>query len=141
MIYTPEEMALKLQRLSARSIPAMEKGMLKACQNVEGKAKEDCTPGKSRYYKAPYSDDNDPNRKPPHMRDTITSKVETGGGLSGGWVKGTVGTPKDYSLHVHEGTSKMKARPFILDNIIDEKDTTMEILEEALADEIRQECV
>lgn len=48
MIYTPEEMALKLQRLSARSIPAMEKGMLKACQNVEGKAKEDCTPGNQK---------------------------------------------------------------------------------------------
>ncbi len=141
MIYTPEEMVLKLQRLTARTVPAMEKGMLKACLNVEGKAKEDCTPGKSRYYKAPYSDDNDPRRKPPHMRDTITSKVESGGGLGGGWVRGTVGTPKDYSLPVHEGTSKMQARPFILDNIIDEKDTTLEILAEALEEEILKECV
>lgn len=140
-IYTPEEMALKLQRLTAKTVPAIEKGMLKACLNIEGKAKEDCTPGKSRYYKAPYSDDNDPRRKPPHMRDTITSKVESGGGLGGAWVKGTVGTPKEYSLHVHEGTSKMQARPFILDNIIDEKDTTLEILGDALADAIREECV
>ena len=141
MMYTPEEMAAKLQRLPAKTVPAMEKGLDKAGLNIVGKSKEDCTPGKSRYYRAPYSDDNDPNRKPPHMRDTITHKVEHGGGLSGAWVKCTVGTPKDYSLHVHEGTSKMQARPFILDNIVDEKDTTMEFLSEALEEAIRQECI
>lgn len=140
--YTPEEMAAKLKRISNSMVDAVERGMKNACKNIEGKAKFDCTPGKSRYYKAPYSDDNDPRRKPPHMRDTIYSEVRIKSrGLLSSSIHGVVGTPKEYAIYVHEGTSRMQARPFILDNIIDEKDTTLDFIAQSIGAEIRKECV
>ena len=136
--FTPEQMAAKLQALHTDELPALVDAMKKACLNVEGEAKEYCTPGKSPYYKAPYSDDNDPRRKPPHMRDTIEGKVAE---VTASSVVGVVGTPKDYAIHVHEGTSKMQARPFILDAIKAKEDETLEILGEATRVVVRRQCV
>jgi sRNA-binding carbon storage regulator CsrA len=138
VVYTPAQMAAKLTRLHTETIPALVKGMTDACLNVEGKCKIDCTLGKSRYYKAPYSDDNYPGRKPPHMRDTIEGKVVE---VTSSSVRGVVGTPKEYAIHIHEGTSRMQARPFISDNIKDEEETTIEILSEAIRGQVRRECV
>jgi hypothetical protein len=136
--FTPQQMAAKLQKLHTDEIPALEQAMKKACLNVEGLSKEYCTPGKSPYYKAPYSDDNDPRRKPPHMRDTIEGKVAE---VTASSVIGVVGTPKDYAIHVHEGTSRMQARPFILDAIKEKEDETLEILGDATVEVIRRQCV
>jgi len=138
VIFTPEQMAAKLRALNTEAIPALVEGMKDACLNIEGECKKDCTVGKSRYYKAPYSDDNDPNRKPPHMRDTIEGKVVE---VTSNSVTGQVGTPKDYAIHVHEGTSRMKARPFISDNIKDQEETTIEILAEAIRNQVRRQCI
>lgn len=136
--FTPQQMAAKLQALHTDEIPALVEGMKKACLLAEGKAKENCTPGKSPYYKAPYSDDNDPRRKPPHMRDTIEGKVAD---VTSSSVRGVVGTPKDYAIHVHEGTSRMQARPFILDAITEEENNILEILSESTRQVVRRQCV
>ncbi len=148
VVLTPQQMAAKLQALHTDELPALVEAMGDACLNIEGKAKDDCTPGKSRYYRAPYSDDNDPHRQPPHMRDTIEGKVVEVTATS---VRGQVGTPKSYSAAVHEGTTKksmlggridvMQARPFISDNIADEAETTLEILSEATRQVVRRQCI
>jgi HK97 gp10 family phage protein len=138
VILTPEELAEKLARLQNKMIPGIVKSMEKACLNVEGLAKEYCTPGKSPYYRAPYSDDDNPNRDPVHMRDTIEGKVAD---VSDNYVAGVVGTPKDYSPYVHEGTSKMQARPFILDAITEKQEETKEILSDGVYEVLRSECV
>ena len=54
---------------------------------------------------------------------------------------GIVGTPKDYALFVHEGTTKMQARPFILDAIKAKDKDTRAILSKALEDAIKRECL
>jgi len=136
MILTAEELLQKLDNLKAGTMPAIEQAMQQAALNVEGQAKKNCTPGQSPYYKAPYSDDNDPRRVPPHMRDTIVGTVET----QGTSVHGVVGTPKDYSLYIHEGTSRMPARPFILDAITEKDTETRTILSDALTNLIRSQC-
>lgn len=137
-ILTPDQMAEKLAALNLNEIPALVPAMEKACLLAEGKAKENCTPGKSPYYKAPYSDDDDPRRKPPHMRDTIESGVAD---VESNSVRGVVGTDKDYSIYVHEGTSRMQARPFVLDAIKEEQDNILEILGEATVEVVRRQCV
>ena len=136
--FTPQQMAAKLAALHTDEIPALVQAMEKACLLAEGKAKENCTPGKSPYYKAPYSDDNDPRRKPPHMRDTIEGKVAE---VTASSVRGVVGTPKDYGIHVHEGTSRMQARPFILDAIMEKEDNILEILSDATRQVVQRQCV
>jgi hypothetical protein len=136
--YTPEQMAAKLRALHTDEIPALVQAMDKACLVAEGEAKNYCTPGKSPYYKAPYSDDNDPRRKPPHMRDTIEGKVAE---VTASSVVGRLGTPKDYAIHVHEGTSRMQARPFLLDAIKAKEDDIVGILAEATREVVRRQCV
>jgi len=137
VVLTTEELLQKLSNLKADSIPAITRGMKNAALNVEGKARENCTPGKSPYYRAPYSDDNDPHRIPPHMRDVMYSKVE----VSGNQVRGVVGNPKSYAAAVHEGSPHMQARPFILDAIKEKDNDTRALLSQAIEDSLKKECV
>jgi HK97 gp10 family phage protein len=135
-ILTTEELTENLQRLSEATIPAARKAMMKAAANIKGKAMENCTPGKSPYYRAPYSDDNDPKRQPPHMRDVMYFRTaETTKAVAG-----IVGNPKSYARAVHDGTSRMKARPFILDAIKACDQDTRILLSDALLEELRKEC-
>lgn len=136
-ILTPEELVQKLNNLKADAVPAIERGMKNAAYNVEAKARENCTPGKSPYYRAPYSDDNDPKRVPPHMRDVMYNKVT----VTGNKVSSVFGNPKPYAAAVHEGTSRMQARPFILDAIKAEDRTTRIHLTDAIMQSLQKECV
>jgi len=150
MILTAEELLQKLDNLKAGTMPAIEQAMRLAALNVEGQAKKNANPGTSPYegmvfptkwkggYQggAPYSDDANPNRIPPHLRDSITQEVQ----VSGSSVHGVVKTDKPYALPVHEGTSKMQARPFILDAVNAKKDETLEILSQGIEDMVRGQC-
>ena len=133
---TPEELSQKLSNLKAASIPAIEKAMKNAALNVQEQAKKNCTLGHSPYYKAPYSDDRDTKRDGEHMRDVMYSKVET----TGTRINGIVGNPKPYSLWVHDGTSRMTARPFILDAIKEKDLDTRAILSKAIEQTLQAEC-
>jgi HK97 gp10 family phage protein len=135
MAITVRELQERLKNLQKETIPAVEKGMQEACNLVVADAKRDCTPGQSRYWKAPYSDDKDPRREPPHMRDTIEGYIVS----TETEVSGIVGTWKHYAPYVHEGTSRMPARPFILDNIIDNREEILEILARSLGEVIEKE--
>ena len=135
-LLTADHLVQKLNNLNVSTIPALEHAMTLAALNVEGEAKKYCTPGQSPYYRAPYSDDNNPRRDPVHMRDTIYNKIQT----ESNSVHGLVGTPKDYALFVHEGTSKMQARPFILDSIVAKDKETRAILSQAIIEALKREC-
>lgn len=123
---TPEELQRKLSNLSKDMLPATEKAMRTAAMSVEGKAKENCQPGKSPYYRAPHITGT--------MLRSISSKVE----VKGNEVHGIVGAGVDYALDVHEGTSRMEARPFILDAILEKESETIEILSDAVEEAIRR---
>lgn len=133
---TFDELREKLKGVQASVIPGVMRGMKKAALNVEKKAKQNCTPGKSPYWKAPYSDDKDPEREVPHMRDVMYAKVST----DGREVRAIVGNPKHYALFVHEGTAKMASRPFILDAIKEKEEETRKIISDALEVALLQCC-
>lgn len=163
-ILTYDEMIAALQSLQDAAVPALVAGMEVAAAVVEGEAKRNCTLGQSPYedmvfptkmaeyarqgkfkkvrmttrpsvfvaYEgaysgAPYSVSDEAII---HMRDTIYSEVIS----DQKQVMGVVGTPKDYSLWVHEGTSRMWARPFLTDAIQAKQRAVRQILGEALWD-------
>ncbi|MFA6335493.1 MAG: hypothetical protein WCX48_08050 [Bacteroidales bacterium] len=153
-LLTKEELIQKLNNLSANQIKHVEEKMRIAVMVVEAEAKKNATPGHSPYEDmffptkwafaeahglgysgAPYMDDQNPAREPPHMRDTMYGVVETEG-LS---VHGIVGTPKEYALRVHEGTSKMWGRPFLTDAGAAKMPKVIEILSEAVIENLQEQ--
>jgi len=126
MTMSIEELQTKLRNISLTMVPAIEKGMTDAVQNIEGKAKENCTPGSSPYYKAPFITGT--------LRRSISSKVEQ----RGIEVKGIVGAGVDYAIDVHDGSSRMPPRPFILDAITEKETETIEFLSDTVKDGIRR---
>jgi hypothetical protein len=106
-ILTPEQMANVLRNCEMRNSPEVNQGMKDAAMLVEGVSKDYCTPGKSPYYKAPYSDDTIANRLLAHMRDQITHQVIDEGDsiVATVFVRGSAqGEPWSYALPVHTGT-------------------------------------
>ena len=126
MTMSIEELQTKLRNISLTMGPAIEKGMADATMNIEGKAKENCTPGSSPYYKAPFITGT--------LRRSISSEVVQ----RGNEVKGIVGAGVDYAIDVHDGSSKMPPRPFILDAITEKENETLNFLEDAVKDGIRR---
>lgn len=122
---TPAQLAAELRRRHGIIRSKVHEKMTKAAANVEGRAKVYCTPGESPYSKAPYQTG--------FLRAAMTSGVIT----EGQNVVGVVGNGASYALAVHEGTSRMGARPFILDAIRDERETTAAILGEAVEEGCR----
>lgn len=126
MTMSIEELQAKLRNISLTMAPAIEKGMEDATMNIEGKAKENCTPGSSPYYKAPLITGT--------LRRSISSEVEQ----RGNEVKGIVGAGVDYAIDVHDGSSKIPPRPFILDAITEKQNETIKFLEDAVKQGIRR---
>lgn len=132
---TPEQMAAKLKDLSYAMIPAMKKGMGNACRNIEGRAKKNCTPGESPYPRAP------------HVTGTLSRSMGSHVEVDGNKITGIVSAggedskegPVEYAINVHEGTSRMAPRPFILDAIIEEEEKTLEFLGDATEEALEAE--
>jgi HK97 gp10 family phage protein len=85
------------------------------------------------YSGAPYSISNEGMA---HMHDTIYAEVDT----DQAGVHGFVGTPKDYSIWVHEGTSRMFARPFLTDAIAAKEKAVIRILSEAVQENLQEQA-
>lgn len=126
MTLTIDELQRKLKSISADMLPSLKEAMTDAAMNIEGKAKENCTPGQSPYYRAPLITGT--------LRRSISSKVET----KGNEVYGVVGAGVDYAIDVHEGTSRMEARPFILDAIKDKEDDTLRFISDTVESNLRR---
>lgn len=124
-----EELQRKLSNLSRDMLPTIEKAMTDAVQNVERKAKENCTPGSSPYYRAPHITGT--------MLRSIASKID----VKGTEIKGIIhagGTKANYAEEVHEGTSRMPPRPYILDAITEKENETLEFLSDAIENNLRK---
>lgn len=113
---TPEQLKARLAKAAKRIVPSVEKGMDLAALNIEARAKLNCTPGSSPYSKAPFDTG--------LLRAEIYHQVE----VHGSAVQGFVCSPTEYAEAVHEGSSRMRGRPFILDAIVSERDATQKIL-------------
>ena len=113
---TPEQLKARLEKAAKRIIPAVEKGMDLAALNVEARAKLNCSLGSSPYYRAPFQTG--------LLRAEIYHQTE----IHGKQVQGFVCSPTEYAEAVHEGSSRMQGRPFILDAIVSERDATQKIL-------------
>ena len=133
-VVTSEQLISILENVQEAMVPTMAKAMRRAVPLVKGQAKKNCTPGHSPYAKAPYTDDDDPRREPPHMRDVMFGKVIVEGNV----VRGIVGNTKRYSPWVHDGTSKMAPRPFILDAIKEHEQDIIDIFNEEIETTILQ---
>jgi len=115
-----EELLRRIRALGTGLMPALEKGMKMATTNMERKAKENCTPGMTPYYRAPVQTG--------WLRENIESMVVTEPRM----VVGSIYDFVEYAAYVHDGTYKMPARPFILDAIISERETTGDLIAEAV---------
>ena len=132
---SPEQMAAKLKNLSNAMRPGIERGMKDACRNIEGRAKKNCTPGESPYSRAP------------HVTGTLSRSMGSHVEVDGNKIKGIVSAggedskegPVEYAIHVHEGTSRMAPRPFILDAIQSEEKKTLEFLTDAVEEAVEEE--
>ena len=113
---TPAQLQARLAKAAERIIPSVEKGMDLAALNIEARAKLNCSPGSSPYYRAPFQTG--------LLRAEIYHQTE----VHGNQVQGFVCSPTEYAEAVHEGSSKMQGRPFILDAIVSERDATQKIL-------------
>ena len=113
---TPEQLKARLDKAAKRIIPSVEKGMDLAALNIEARAKLNCSPGSSPYYRAPFQTG--------LLRAEIYHQTE----VHGKQVQGFVISPTEYAEAVHEGSSRMQGRPFILDAIVSERDATQKIL-------------
>lgn len=131
---TAAQMAAKLKNISDDMIPAIKKGMADACLNIEGCAKKNCTPGQSPYSRAP------------HITGTLSRSMGSHVEVHDKEIKGIVSAggedspegPVEYAIHVHEGTSRMAPRPFILDAIKEEEKMTTGLLSDAVDDALRK---
>lgn len=149
---TPEELKEKLNALGTAGHEALVSGMKNASIGVTSRAKKNCTPGESPYDGMVFPtkmiettrsgkpkkrqlelSPNQVNRSGApfnkgDLRRSINYKVKDDGTT----VTGTVGTNLDYALPVHDGTSRMEARPFIYDAVMSEHDNTNQHIAEAI---------
>lgn len=113
-----EELQRKLKSISADMLPVLKEAMTDATMNIEGKAKENC----------------------PVITGTLRRSIASKADIKGNEVHGIIhagGEKANYAETVHEGTSKRPAQPFILDAIIEEENTTIEILSDAVESNLR----
>ena len=104
---TIPELRQRLYGLNKEIVPRMKETFdSRICKRVEKTAKENCTVGKSPYYKAPYD------------TGTLRANIQAEAFVSENMVIATLGDPVWYTGLVHDGTSKMPARPFLLDAIL-----------------------
>ena len=145
---TPEELKEKIRALGPVGHATIKAGMRNGTANVCRRAKLNCTPGESPYDGMVFPtklleytktgkvkarqlkfSPNQINRSGApfdkgDLRKSINFRVIDD--VTG--IKGIVGTKMEYALFVHDGTSKMQARPFIYDAVVKEHDATLEYI-------------
>lgn len=129
-ILTPESLGAELRRRQKLIHDGMVKKMGTAALNVEARAKVYCTPGESPY-------ETQQARKAPFDTGLLRANIKHDVVASDGEIVGRVGDPIEYAVKVHEGTSTMGARPFIMDAIRDEREKTYQILGSAVTEGCR----
>ena len=118
---TIPELKQRLYELNKEIVPRMKETFdSRICPRVEAKAKENCTPGMSPYWKAPFD------------TGLLRASITTDAYVSENLVIATLSNPLDYASFVHDGTSRMPPRPFLLDAVIDSRDQTWQDIADTL---------
>jgi len=128
---TVAELQSKLKGLPEEMRPQVVKAMTKSCLKVQALAKQNCTPGQSPYDWMEFESKDGRSGAPYDtgmLMRSITYRVDD----TKTSVDGRVGTNLEYSLYVHEGTSKMPSRPFLSDAIASLSDEIIDNVGEAL---------
>jgi HK97 gp10 family phage protein len=132
-----EELRRKLGNLDQAAAKSYFPALQRVGVLVEARAKRNCSPGTSPYEAMvfPSKRARDPlaSGVPVDtglMRASIQSEVlRTSYGLGRYALKATIGCYVDYARYVHDGTSKMQARPFLTDAVAAEAGNIRRILE------------
>ena len=125
-VISPDQLKQRLRKLERDVFNSIVEGMEAAALNVEATAKSYCQPGQSPYYRAP------------HITGTLQRSISSKTDVVNKAVHGIVGAGVSYALAVHDGTSRMSARPFILDAIVANEKDTMGIIEEHVLQGIKK---
>jgi len=116
MTMSIEELQTKLRNISLTMVPAIEKGMTDAVQNVEGRSKELC----------------------PVITGTLRRSISSETKTTGNEIKGIVGANTEYAEAVELGTSKRPPHAYLMPAIIEKESETLRILGDAVEDGIRR---
>lgn len=141
-----EETRARLQNLDSVIIKNVKNAIEnRSCVRAVGKAKQFCTPGESPYEDMvfPSKIERAERKGIPYsgapfqigdLRRNISSKVVSDANS----VTGVIGTNSDYAVYVHEGTSRMWARPFLQDAVIECQQQTIDDVNEAIRQSIQE---
>lgn len=161
---TADELIRKLQNLDEDMLREVRPAMEKACHIGEAESKKNCTPGESPYdwmifeskvYQwselsarkaqsyahrgGTVSPEGVTRSGAPFDTGTLRRSITSETQVLDKEVRGVVGTNLDYALPVHEGTSTMQARPFILDAMIAKREDIIKTLSDGLRNGLRRE--
>jgi HK97 gp10 family phage protein len=117
---TQDELKKRLNNVPKAMQEDVLEAMTKAAMNIEGEAKKYCAPSTTIYDRAPFITG--------ALRRSISSHAK----IQGKKIVGIVGAGVFYALFVHEGTSKMAARPFLLDAIKNKRPETIKLLSKGI---------
>jgi len=123
---TVAELQAKLRKIARTQPDKVTKAMDRAVLNVVAKAKDNCTPGLSPYYRAP------------HITGNLSRRISGRVIIDRNNIHGIVSNSASYAPAVHEGTTKMPARPFILDAIVAEEERTLALLGAAVEENLKE---
>jgi len=123
---TQDELKKRLNNVPKAMQQDVLEAMEKAALNIEGEAKKYCAPSTTIYDRAPFITG--------AMRRSISSYAK----IQGKKIIGTVGAGVFYAIFVHEGTSKMAARPFLLDAIKNKRPETIKLLSQGIEKAMRR---
>lgn len=139
-IISPEELMRLLKQIPIEIQAEVESGMEKAAMIVERRAKLNCHPSSTPYYKAP------------HITGTLQASIAGIVEKEGNSIMGIIhvdpshtnpisqSSVMEYAPFVHDGTSKMEARPFLLDAINSEQDKVVSIVSESVINALKKVC-
>lgn len=134
------DLLVELRDINKRLMPKMIDAVEQSGEIIASTARDNCTPGKSPYdsmaFKSKHPFESGAPFKTGAMRDSIQSNVAETGRDSVGAV---IWTDVEYASYVHEGTSKMQARPFITDAAKEREPEVKVIMQEAFASAVRGE--
>jgi hypothetical protein len=131
-----EELKKKLGGLDAAALKSVRPRLEEIALLVEGEAKKNCTPGRSPYdgmvFPTKVAKNPQATGAPFDMgqlRGSIRGEVlETRYGAGKAALKATISAATGYADKVHNGTSKMQARPYLTDAIAAKTSKINEVL-------------
>lgn len=136
---TMDQFVVELENFRGGITRVLEDAVGDSAEIVASTARDNCTPGMSPYdgmaFKSKHPFESGAPFKTGNLRDSIQSGVADKGNNK---IAGVVYTNVEYSNYVHDGTSKMQPRPFILDAFIERQPEIKVIMEEAIEDYVKE---